>query len=123
MNLSPLYNSAIAVALRVGLGAYVIYMSRKFYEDPTGYFRKSARGLPEVPWLGSLIRALACFCLWGGCFIVATAIAVQILGFHGDLLAVALITIAALAAWFLLPKQPSRQLEDTADGENNRRWQ
>lgn len=101
-----LSNPAVAVAIRTVLGGYVIFMSRRFYLDPTGYFRKSMRGLPETPWLAPVIRVLACFCLWGGCFIVATAVAVQIFGLHGDLLAVALITVAAVAAWFLLPKQP-----------------
>jgi hypothetical protein len=101
----PLANPVVAMALRTALGAYVIYMARKFYADPTGYFRKSARQMVDVPWLAPLIRGLACFCLWGGCFIVATAIAVQILGLHGGVLALALMTVAAIAAWFLLPKQ------------------
>ena len=90
-------NPVVALSLRVALGGYVIYMARKFYADPTGYFRKSARQM--------VIRALACFCLWGGCFIVATAIAVQILDLHGEVLALALVTLAALATWLLLPKQ------------------
>jgi hypothetical protein len=59
-----------------------------------------------------VIRGLACFCLWGGCFIVATAFAVQVLGLHGELLAVTLVTLAAIAAWLLLPKQ---RVEDTGD--------
>jgi hypothetical protein len=107
-----LSNPAVAVALRCVLGAYVIYMARKFYVDPTGYFRKSARGMVDLPWVGPIIRALACFCLWGGCFIVATAIAVQIFGLHGDLLALALVTVAAIAAWFLLPVQSASGSED-----------
>jgi len=108
-----LFNPVVAVALRTALGGYVIFMARKFYADPTGYFRKSARGLPDVPWLPPLIRAMALFCLWGGCFIIATAVAVQILGLHGDLLAVALVMVAAATAWLLLPKQL------TADAEGN----
>jgi hypothetical protein len=106
-----LSNPVMAVALRAALGSYVIYMARKFYADPTGYFRKSARSLADIPWLAPLVRGLACFCLWGGCFIVATAIAVQILGLHGDVLALALMTLAALAAWFLLPKQRALDTE------------
>jgi hypothetical protein len=106
-----LSNPVIGVALRAVLGTYVIYMSRKFYADPTGYFRKSARQIVDVPWLAPLIRGLACFCLWGGCFIVATAVAVQILGLHGDVLALALVTVAAIAAWFLLPTQLTPQDE------------
>jgi len=100
-----LANPAVAVAVRSILGGYVVYMARKFYADPTGYFRKSAGQMVDLRWLEPIIRGLACFCLWGGCFIVATAIAVQILGLHGDLLAVVLVTLAAIAAWFLLPKQ------------------
>ena len=107
----PLSNPLVGVALRGALGAYVIYMARKFYADPTGYFRKSLRAMPDVPWLGSLIRAMACFCLWGGCFIVATAIAVQIFWLHGELLAVALVIVAALATWLLLPRQSGFQTE------------
>jgi hypothetical protein len=105
-------NPVVAVALRVALGTYVAWMARKFYADPTGYFRKSARNLVDLTWLEPIIRALACFCLWGGCFIVATAIAVQVLRLHGDLLALALVTIAAVATWFLLPRQRSADAED-----------
>jgi hypothetical protein len=107
-----LSNPAVAVGLRGILGVYVIYMAREFYADPTGYFRKSARGTVDLKWLGPIIRALACFCLWGGCFIVATAVAVQILGLHGDLLALALVTVAGIATWLLLPKQNVAETED-----------
>jgi hypothetical protein len=107
-----LSNPVMALALRAALGSYVIYMARKFYADPTGYFRKSARTIVDLRRLEPIIRGLACFCLWGGCFIVATAIAVQILGLHGDALAMGLIAVAAIAAWFLLPKQ---RVEDTDD--------
>ena len=103
----PLSNPVFGVALRGAFGAYVIYMARKFYIDPLGYFRTPPRGLPDVPWLPSMVRAMACFCVWGGCFIVATAIAVQVFGLHGDLLAVSLVAIAAVATWLLLPKRPS----------------
>jgi uncharacterized membrane-anchored protein len=101
----PLSNPVVAVALRAAVGSYIVYMARKFYADPTGYFRKSAKQMVDVPWFAPLIRGLACFCLWGGCFIVATAFAVQILGLHGDALALALVTVAAIATWYLLPKQ------------------
>lgn len=104
-----LSNPILAVALRGLLGVYVIYMSRKFYADPTGYFRKSARHMIHVPWLAPMVRGLACFCLWGGCFIVATAFAVQILGLHGDLLGLALIAFAAVATWLLLPRLPDAE--------------
>ena len=102
----------VAVAVRTILGGYVIYMARRFYADPTGYFRKSARHMVDLRWLEPIVRGLACFCLWGGCFIVATAIAVGVLGFHGDLLAVVLVTIAAVAAWLLLPRVRETDRED-----------
>jgi hypothetical protein len=107
-----LSNPVAAMALRVTLGGYVIYMARKFYADPTGYFRKSARNMVDLRWLEPIIRGLACFCLWGGCFIVATAISVQVLDLHGDLLAVALVTVAAAATWLLLPKQRAADVQD-----------
>src|SRR5580658_7960483 len=100
-----LSNPVVSLALRAAMGIYIIYMARKFYADPTGYFRKSARTMMDLRSFEPVIRGLACFCLWGGCFIVATAIAVQILGLHGDVLALVLMTLAAIAAWFLLPKQ------------------
>jgi hypothetical protein len=50
------------------------------------------------------VRALAAFCLWGGCFILATVIAVQFFHLHGDITAVALVTVAAGMARLLLPK-------------------
>ena len=62
-----------------------------------------------------LVLPLALFCLWGGCFIVATAVAVQILGQHGDLLAVALVTLSAVAAWLLLPAQVRTDTEDGSE--------
>ena len=103
----------VAVALRVALGGYVIFMSRKFYADPTGYFKKSARNMLDYPWLKPMVRGLACFCLWGGCFILLTAVAVQMLGLHGDALvmALALVSVAAIAAWLLLPKQRDERAE------------
>jgi len=58
-----------------------------------------------------VIRVLACFCLWGGCFIIAAAIAVQILDLHGYVLAIELMAIATMAAWLLLPKLPDASAE------------
>jgi hypothetical protein len=116
-----LSNPIAAVGLRAALGGYVIYMAREFYADPLGYFRKAARGMMELPWLGSVVRGLACFCLWGGCFIVATVVAVQIFGLHGDVLACALILVAAIATWFLLPAQQDRNSADDPGIENLRR--
>jgi hypothetical protein len=96
----------VAVALRAALGGYLIYMGRRFYADPLASFRRSARPLPFDPWVRQVLRALAGFCLWGGCFIFAAAVAVQILGLHGTGLLVALMAIATIAAWLLLPKPP-----------------
>jgi hypothetical protein len=115
-----LSNPIAAVVLRTALGGYVIYMARKFYADPLGYFRKTARGMLELPWLGPVVRGLACFCVWGGCFIVATVIAVQIFGLHGDVLACVLIVIAAIATWFLLPAGLNRSTTDESGIENLR---
>ena len=109
-----LSNPVTAVVLRVALGGYVIYMARRFYVDPTGYFRNSARQLAEIPLLEPVTRVLACFCLWGGCFIVATAVAVQILGLRGNALAMALVTVAAIAAWLLLPRQRRGRAQGSA---------
>jgi hypothetical protein len=111
----PLSNPVVGVALRAAVGIYIVYMARKFYADPTGYFRKSAKQMVDVPWLAPLIRGLACFCLWGGCFIVATAFAVQILGLHGDALALALVSVAAIATWYLLPKQSTTRDESQVE--------
>ena len=110
-----LSDPVVGVCLRVALGGYVIFMARKFYADPTGYFRKSLRGMVDISWLAPIIRALSLFCLWGGCFIVATAVAVQILGQHGALLAVALVTLSAVAAWLLLPRQVLTDAEDSPE--------
>ena len=110
-----LSNPVVGVSLRVALGGYVIFMARRFYADPTGYFRKSLRGLVDLSWLAPIIRGLALFCLWGGCFIVATAVAVQILGQHGEVLAVSLVMLSAVAAWLLLPKQVRTDAEDSPE--------
>lgn len=96
-----------AVGLRVLLGGYIIYMARRFYADPLGYFRRSLRSLPDVPWFPLLVRVLAGFCLWGGCFIVAAAIAVQILKLHGDTLLAVLVFLTIFATWLLLPSGPA----------------
>lgn len=98
-----LANPILAFLLRVALGAYIIYMARLFYADPLGYFRKSLRSLPDAPWFPLLVRIGACFCLWGGCFIVAAAITVQIFNFHGNTLALVLIFVTVIATWLLLP--------------------
>jgi hypothetical protein len=102
-------NLIVSVMLRAALGCYVIYRSRWFYANPIGYFRKKMPEFPDTPWFRQMVRGLACFCLWGGCFIIATAIAVQILNLRGDTLAPALISVAALATWLLLPNKDSDQ--------------
>jgi hypothetical protein len=99
-----LANPIVAFSLRAALGAYVIYMSRSFYADPLGYFRKWMPKMHETEPARIAIRGLAAFCLWGGCFILLAAVATQILALHGIALAVGLMLVAALAAWLLLPK-------------------
>ena len=79
---NPLANPILGVVLRVG----------------------SLRGFEAPAWLGPVVRGLAAFCMWGGCFILATEIAVQIFHLHGELTAVALVTIAVGMARLLLPK-------------------
>lgn len=110
-----LSNRFVAMALRVALGSYLIYMGRDFFVDPLASFRRAARPLPLDPWVRHVIRGLACFCLWGGCFIIAAAIAVQILNLHGYILAVELIVIATVAAYLLLPKRPEANKEDSSE--------
>ncbi len=103
---NPLAHPVLGVLLRIGLGAYIVYAARGFYADPLGYFRKSLRGFEAPAWLSSVVRGAAAFCLWGGCFILATVVAVQFFHLHGELAAVALVTVAAGMAWLLLPKAP-----------------
>jgi uncharacterized membrane-anchored protein len=114
-----LANPVLSIILRAVLGGYVVYMSRKFYADPLGYFRKSSRAVPDFPWVRSMIRGMAAFCLWGGCFILSADIAVQIFNLHGDVLALVLIVLAAIAAWFLLPGD-SMSSRGSPENENMR---
>lgn len=107
-----------AVAPRLILGVCVIWIARSLYADPMVYFRKSAKLMPDTPWVRLGLRGLACFCLWGGSFIVTTAIAVQILDLHNDALAVDLIVIATIAAWFLLPRRSDA--EDRSNTEEQK---
>ena len=109
-----LSNPLVGMALRVALGSYVIYMARNLYANPASYFQKSAQWVLDYGWVRQLVRGLACFCLWGGCFILATVVAVQILSLHGSALAVALVSFAAVAAWLLLPKRLAPRREDKA---------
>ena len=99
-----LSNPIVAFALRAALGTYIAYMARGFYADPLGYFRRWMPRIRENEPVKQLIRALAVFCLWGGCFIVATAFATQIFGLHGWTLAYVLVALAAVATWLLLPR-------------------
>ncbi|MGD0292974.1 MAG: hypothetical protein ABSB30_03895 [Terracidiphilus sp.] len=107
-NLAHILSHPIAAfVMRAILGGTLIYIGRGFYADPLASFRNSARPLPYDPWVRQTLRAVAVFCLWGGCFIFATTVAVQILGFHGQGLAVVLLAIATVAAWILLPRPTS----------------
>jgi hypothetical protein len=99
-----LSNPFVGLVLRVALGSYVIYMARNLYSNPASYLQKSAQWVLDYPWVRHLLRGLACFCLWGGCFILATVVAVQVVSVRGNELAVALIVLSAVAAWLLLPR-------------------
>jgi hypothetical protein len=103
-----LSNPIVAFLLRAALGLYVVWMARGFYADPLGYFRKWMPRMPEFLWMKLAVRYAACFCVWGGCFILATAIATQIFNLHGTALAVGLILLAAVATYILLPKVDDR---------------
>jgi uncharacterized membrane-anchored protein len=107
----------MAVVFRAVLGGCVIFMARYFFAHPADCFRDPARWMEEFPWITQMIRSLACFCLWGGCFILGTVIAVQIFGLHGDRLAIALVILSAIAAWFLLPKRRNARTECKTDTE------
>jgi hypothetical protein len=98
-----------ALAIRAILGCTLIYIGRTFYADPLASFRGTSRPFPYDPWVRQTLRGIAGFCLWGGCFIVATAVGVQIFGLHGPGLAVALLVIATIATWILLPKPSSAE--------------
>jgi hypothetical protein len=98
-----LSNPVFAFALRAALGLYVVYMARGFYADPFGYFRRWMPRMPEYEWMRLAIRGGACFCVWGGCFIIAAAVAAQVFDLHGWGLALALVALAAIATYFLLP--------------------
>lgn len=116
-----LSNRIVATALRVGLGGYLIYMGRDFYVDPMASFRRMARPVPYDPWVKRVIRGLACFCLWGGCFIIGAAISVQVFNLHGYLLAIELMVIATIAAWLLLPRLPTAGAENGTEIESTRK--
>ena len=113
----PLANPFLAVGLRVALGAYVVFMARKFYADPMGYFRRVARNspglLPDHPQVRQMVRGLACFCVWGGCFIIASAIAAELLNLHGWGYAGLLVALAATATYLLLPEDPDSRAPET----------
>ena len=110
-----LSNPVVAFSLRAALALYVITMARGFYADPLAYFRKWMPRMPEYAWMRPAIRGTACFCVWGGCFILATAIATQIFGLYGLPLAFALILLAAIATYFLLPKQAESLPDEEGD--------
>ena len=109
-----LANPVVAFLLRAALGSYVVWMARGFYADPLAYFRRWMPRMPEFLWMKLAVRYAACFCVWGGCFIVATAVATQILNLHGAALAVGLILLAAAATYLLLPKIA----DDSAQGKS-----
>lgn len=107
----------VAFALRVALGSYVLLMARGFYADPFAYFRKWMPNMPEYEWMGQLIRGAACFCVWGGCFIVATAIVTQVFGLYGWPFAFLLVALAAIATYFLLPEKVWPDSSNASEGD------
>ncbi len=113
-----LSNPVVAFLLRAALGVYIVYMARGFYIDPLAYFRKWMPRLPEYLWMKLAIRYCAVFCVWGGCFILATAMATQILGLYGWSFAILLIVLAAVATYFLLPQRVIPLSDDEAGGDN-----
>jgi hypothetical protein len=112
VSLNVLLNPVVAFGLRAALGAYIVYMARGFYADPLGYFRKWMPRMEEQAWMGPVIRFCAAFCVWGGCFIVAAAVATQILGWHGLALGFGLVVLAAVVAYLLLPRGKRPFTED-----------
>ncbi len=116
-----LSNPFVGLVLRVALGSYVIYMARNLYSNPTIYLQKSAQWVLDYPWVRRLLRGLACFCLWGGCFILATVVAVQVVSVRGNELAVALIALSAVAAWLLLPRHLAPRSEGDSGLDNSQR--
>jgi hypothetical protein len=120
-----LTNPALGIWLKIALAAYVVWVARKFYVDPMEYFRRLARNagtvLPELPQVGQLVRWLACFCIWGGCFIIASAVTAQIFNLHGWTYAIVLVILAAIATYLLLPPTgaavsgPSHEDSDTGN--------
>lgn len=111
-----LANPIVAFALRAALGLYVVWMARSFYADPLSYFRRWMPLLHELSWMRPVIRGLAIFCIWGGCFIVLAAVATLILNQHGIWVAIILVLLAAIAAYLLLPSPP----REVSDGESGR---
>jgi hypothetical protein len=116
-----LSNPIVAFGLRAALGAYIVWMARSFYADPLGYFRKWMPRMLEQPWMRPAIRGGAVFCIWGGCFILAAAIAAQIFDLHGWPLAIALVMLAAVATYFLLPAEVPPAVGDPSGDETARR--
>ena len=116
-----LANPILAFLLRIALGAYIIYMARGFYQDPLGYFRKWMPRLIEHTWMRQGVRYSACFCVWGGCFIVATAVATQILDLHGNIWAFVLIALAACATYLLLPGDSGNLAPGSPEDDSVRR--
>ncbi len=113
-----LANPVLTFLLRVALGAYVLWMARGFYQDPFGYFRRWMPNMLEPEWMRQLVRATAAFCIWGGCFIIAAAVASQIFGLQGIVWALLLMALAGCAAYLLLPG-PTRKFGPGSPEDNS----
>jgi len=114
---------ALGIWLKIALSTYLVWVSRRFYLDPMGYFQKLARTagteLPELPAVRELVRWLACFCIWGGCFMIASAVTAQMFDLHGWTYAIVLVVLAAIATYLLLPSSGEvgdRSSEDQKSG-------
>lgn len=117
-----LSNRFVACGIRVVFGAYVAWVARRFYANPLAYFRRWMPQLPDLPWMRSLVRFWAAFCIWGGCFIVATAVATQIFEMHGWVPGVLLVLLAVAAAFLLLPAKAENPPPEYPGENSVSRW-
>jgi len=123
VSLQAFSSVALGIWLKIALATYLVWVSRKFYVDPMGYFQRLARTagteLPEMPAVRELVRWLACFCIWGGCFIIASAVTAQIFDLHGWTYAIVLVVLAVIATYLLLPSPSSGEVRGRSSEDPN----